>query len=120
MTREFRAGDIVNYYPYGDREFILEKSDNKNYPLCLKEIPNILFQLDGRQWQEHVNSSITLVKSAKRTEKITVYTHEYYTVSSGEKIYHKIETFKTLSELNLPGWCNHISTTQREIEIEVE
>ncbi len=69
---EFKSGDIVNYYPYGDREFELRNNEGVEiYSLCMSTpgIPITSFTTSGMIFKDQVVSSLKLVR--RPSEKVT-------------------------------------------------
>lgn len=79
----FEAGDTVTCAFYGNKEFVLEKSNSIDYPLCFSVLVTELFTYtkayyfttDGRTNKIHTSPVLKLVrKHIKENELVTVYT----------------------------------------------
>jgi hypothetical protein len=80
MTREFRAGDKVKYYPYGDRKFVLQDSGNEDFPIYvqLDQYTTNSFTRDGKHHKFHTHPLLTLVEPVKGKKILKWYKHWYF------------------------------------------
>lgn len=67
VKQEFKAGDIVRYIPMGDKEYVLESINNKNYPLSIKDLG--IFTLDDKQYRGHTHPLLILIRRPEEKKK---------------------------------------------------
>ena len=72
---EFKAGDKVKCYFYGDEVFTLEMFGH-NIGFSLKQVP-LIFLDDGRYYESHTHPVLTLVERPKVKVQVTRWANIY-------------------------------------------